>query len=192
VRTRTATLSLATVTLVLILVTPATAQTRAGDTSAGNVAGGWSATFASDFNVPVGWLFAAAFRVADPGVFVVGEAQGHYKTIDLFGDEFSANIHGFLGGVRVAGGNNPSFKAFFQALAGMARVGASFDGESFSTTKFALQPGGGVDVKVGERAFIRLQADIVLVFFGEENGVRAGTSRDFRIGVSVGVPFGSR
>jgi hypothetical protein len=183
--------SAAILILSMTLVSPAAAQTRAAD-SKGDVAGGWSATFASDFNVPTGWLFAIAMRAGGPGVFVVGEAQGHYKTIDFFGDDLSASVHGFLGGVRVAPAMNSKVQGFFQALAGMARLGASFAGESASFTKFALQPGGGVDVPVGERLFLRLQADILLVFFGEENGVRAGTSRDFRVGVSIGVPIGAR
>ena len=89
---------------------------------------------------------------------IVFEAAGAYKsesehvgstTVDV-----TAKLHTFLGGVRIASRANPAVAPFVQVLAGAANasVGGSGSGMvtvsvSDSETQFALQAGGGVNLK---------------------------------------------
>jgi hypothetical protein len=81
-------------------------------------------------------------------------------------------------------------------LAGVARAGFSgtasatsggtpifgFDADE-SSTDFAMQFGGGINLNVSERAGLRLAADYLRVF-GEDAGVNA-----FRFAVGVVIPL---
>ena len=86
-------------------------------------------------------------------------------------------VHQFLGGMRVSGRQNRTVTPFGQFLVGAfhisvsgeatATVGgqtmtSSSDGES--TTKFALQVGGGVNIMLSKKIGVRAGADYLRIF----------------------------
>jgi hypothetical protein len=136
----------------------------------------------------VGWLGAVSVSLTK-NLAVVGEFGGNYKsdTVTAYGIDVDVNVseHAFLGGVKVQGGS-PKARPFFQALFGMARYsgGSSAGGfdVSVSTTEFAIQPGGGVDVFFSKNVGLRIQGDYRYVMGDEES------SNEFR--AAIGVVFG--
>jgi opacity protein-like surface antigen len=159
---------------------PASAQEQKGD-----VAFGYSLIHDSELEetFPMGWAFAANGNLNDM-FSVVGEIGGNYKTVDVFGTDFSFRVHSFMGGMRF---RNDQGKAvpFAQVVLGLARLNASFLGESESSNEFAIQPGGGVDFRVTDRFAVRVQGDYRIIT-GEDSW------NEFRFGVGGVLGFGSR
>ena len=86
---------------------------------------------------------------------------------------------------------NPAVTPFAEVLTGAMVVsldatvtvdGATFLDASDSGTSFALEFGGGADIRVSDRFGIRASADYIRVFEGEGANV-------FRLGVGVVFPF---
>lgn len=100
---------------------------------------------------PTGWLASGAFRLAG-AMMVVGEVGGNYRT--NVADE-SARLHTFLGGVRFGIGLWEHAAAFVQGLGGMER----FTEPGLTQSGFAVQFGGGVDLKLKGPLGARTQID---------------------------------
>ncbi len=159
-----------------------------------------------DTSLSKGWYADLSGNLND-WLAVVGQVSGNYKsdsaTVTIGGvttaAEYDLSVHTFLGGARISSRRNPGVTPFAQVLAGLARAGFSgtasatsggtpifgFDADE-SSTDFAMQFGGGVNLNVGERVGLRLGADYLRVF-GEDTGINA-----FRFAVGVVIPLGSR
>lgn len=157
---------------------------------AGEVAGGY--VFVRDFqidtNFPLGWFASAGVNLGD-GFAVIGEVSGSYATIDLFGTDVDANVHTFMGGARFVR-RMDRITPFAQVLVGLAR--ASGPGDSLVhqirdvVTGLAIQPGGGVDVRLSERLSARVAADYRRIVSEDADG----NALRFTGGLVLG--FGSR
>ena len=126
-----------------------------------------------------GWYLDVAGNV-NKMIGIVGEVGGVYRnqsesergitvTVD-------SKIHQFMGGVRLSGRQNPKAVPFGQVLvgavhpsfsaAGTGRVGnttITID-ESESENRFAVQAGGGVNVRATDKVGVRVGADYLRVF----------------------------
>jgi opacity protein-like surface antigen len=71
-------------------------------------------------------------------------------------------------GIRTSSRGNAAVVPFGQALAGAVRANLSLQGEGVSVTKFALQFGGGVNWRLTQRIGIRVGADYLRIFNGQE------------------------
>jgi opacity protein-like surface antigen len=134
-------------------------------------------------NFPLGWVASAAGNVSDV-LGIVGELGGSYKTVTDAGGDVKLSVHTFMAGVRLTAPGSDSARLFLQVLAGAARAGASIADTSASNTNFAVQPGIGVDFKVGEKMFLRLGGDYRRIS-GESGG---SSTNEFR--GHVGLVFG--
>lgn len=123
------------------------------------------------FNVPGGWLVSFSAGVA-PLTAVVAEVAGNYRSE---ADDW-LTLHTFMAGARVSGKGR--VRPFAQFLLGAAR--GAFAGDS--ETKFAIEPGGGVDVALGNRTAARIGVGFPIVYPGE------GTFKMFRF--QAGIVFG--
>lgn len=151
-------------------------------------------------NVPKGWYVDVAVPLSGM-LSIVGDVGGHYKseseTITEQGVTVTgtakANVHTFMGGVRLSGRQNPDLTPFAQVLFGAARASASveasanvggvpfeFDFEE-SDTEAALSLGGGVNLRAGS-IDVRLQADWLKILADDSGNA-------FRFGVGVVIPF---
>jgi hypothetical protein len=101
------------------------------------------------------------------------DVSGHYRSD--FGERVS--IYNFLGGVQLKNNSREArFKPFVHVLMGGARIG----GGGFSSNGFSAVVGGGLDVRAGRRADIRvMQADYNLLRFGGDS------SHNFRLGAGI-------
>ena len=171
----------ATIALAMVLALaarPAAAQ----DAPRAEIGAGYSAMRDSDADewFPVGWVADVAVNPSS-WFGIVGEAGGHYKTIDFDGFEVDLQVHTFMGGARFTGRGNPRITPFGQVLAGVARE--SFDG--ISQNVFALQPGAGVNLYFTDNVGARLQADFRGLYDKDEEDWM-GEAR-FSFGVVVAV-----
>ena len=99
---------------------------------------------------------------------IVGQVGGNYRSRDLLGNELRFSMHEFMGGIRASSRGNAAVVPFGQALAGAVRANLSLQGEGVSVTKFALQFGGGVNWRLTQRIGIRVGADYLRIFNGQE------------------------
>jgi opacity protein-like surface antigen len=170
------------------VLTPQSASAQGAP--AGEVAGGYvfMRDFEIDTNFPLGWFASAGVNLSEMFT-VVGEVSGSYATIDLFGTDVDANVHTFMGGARFVR-RMDRVTPFAQVLVGLARAGGGVDflGVQISdaVTDFAIQPGGGVDVRLTERLSARVGADYRRIFSEDADG----SELRFTGGIVVG--FGSR
>jgi opacity protein-like surface antigen len=146
-----------------------------------------------------GWYFDVAGNI-NPLLGVVFQVGGNYKSIDqtftvppvTATASVGLSVHQFMGGLRVNARGNPAVTPFGEILAGamVGSVSASatvggvtiFD-VSDSATNFALEFGGGADIRVSDKLSIRAAADYIRIF---EEG---GGANVFRLGVGVVFPF---
>ena len=132
----------------------------------------------------------------------VAEAAGHYDSetappdlvpgVNITGTA-EANVHTFMGGVRVRGGANPRVRPFAQVLFGVARASVSAEGSvtsggltvpfdfSESETEAALSIGGGVNLSAGSLG-VRLQGEWLKILADDSGNA-------FRFGVGLVIPF---
>ena len=179
--------------LVIGLPAPVLAQNRPV-----SIAGGGYA-FMRDYrvkeNFPAGW-FATAARDITSWLTGVGEVAGTYKMLDVTFDSTkyttTTRLHTFMGGARHSWRMN-GFTPFGQVLVGVAHEtgGTTIFRPSIGTaeTKFALQPGGGVDISLTDRFGVRLAADYRRIFADRENS-DPKDNNEFRTAVGVIVGFG--
>lgn len=96
-------------------------------------------------NLPAGWLVSIAGRVTDV-VSVVGEVGGNYWSFR----GTRGSVHTFQAGPRFAVSRSSPIRPYGQFLLGAALAYADpLD------KKFVIEPGGGVDFRVGDRAAVR-------------------------------------
>lgn len=126
-------------------------------------------------NLPLGWYADIAANLSD-SLGLVGEVSGSYKTFDSGGpDEFKIRFESLLGGPRLTHrGDGANFYA--QVLAGGTRVKISDPFSEDSLTKFALQPGVGLDFRVSDGIALRVGGDYRLIFFEDEKGKQWGAT----------------
>jgi len=156
-----------------------------------------------DTSLTKGW-YADVSGNLNEWLAIVGQVSGNYKSdsasVTIAGvttaAEYELSVHTFLGGARLSSRRNPAITPFGQVLAGLGRAGFSgtasasaggapifgFDADE-SSTDFAMQFGGGINLNVSERAGLRLAADYLRVF-GEDSGVNA-----FRFALGVVIPL---
>lgn len=141
--------------------------------------------------MPIGWNAAAIFSVTD-SLGIVLDAGGNYRTeSDEFeGVDFDATLkeHTVQAGIRWSSFGNATITPWIQGLAGLSMLTASVEvlgeSEGDTVTDFMVQPGVGVDVKIGDSATLGVALDYGWVFGeGETFGVlrvRGGVT--FRFG----------
>jgi len=174
----------------------------------GEFAAGWRLLHVPDSfeegdsqTLPLGW-FADISGNLNRVFSVVGEISGSYKTFEESFAEGGVNvnvtadlkIHTFLGGIRFSGRQNPKFVPFAQALFGVARGSVDVEGkatvggrtetvtESDSSSEFAVDIGGGVNVPLTERLGLRVAASYLRIG-GSDGG------NTFRFGIGGVFPF---
>ncbi|OFW03459.1 MAG: hypothetical protein A3I61_16835 [Acidobacteria bacterium RIFCSPLOWO2_02_FULL_68_18] len=140
-------------------------------------------------NVPAGWFASGAVEVGGRlPLAIVGEVSGHYKNDEAFGFEADLDTYTFLGGVR-----------YYRRLARLTPFGQFLAGGAWSKgevralrfmekgTDFAIQPGGGVDVRLTSRLSARGTAHWLRIMpTDEREDVDA-----FRLDVGIVIRFGS-
>jgi opacity protein-like surface antigen len=149
-------ISHAAMVAVVMTLALAARPVAAQDRPRAEIGAGYSAMRDSDADewFPVGWVADISLNPSS-WFGIVGEAGGHYKTIDFDGFDVDLQVHTFMGGARFTARGNPRITPFGQVLAGVARE--SFDG--ISQNVFALQPGAGVNLYFSDNVGARLQAD---------------------------------
>jgi len=135
--------------MVLMVARPALAQ----DKGAANVSFGYSnLTMFNDIaneTINAGWTASVGAGVANKTA-IVGEIGGHYDS--------GFKFHTFQAGVRMSAKGSPTATPFFQVLTGLGH-----DNTGIAANSWTLQPGGGVDVKINDKAAFRGQVDWMLI-----------------------------
>ena len=174
---------LAGVLLASLAVVGMTAQAASADPPPkAEIAGLYSVHHNDIGTFPIGWAFAVGGNVTN-WMAIVGEVGGGYKSLTEFGTEVTIKEHTFLGGVKFASRRSPAAVPFVQVLTGVDNIGAGVLGVTVSTNAFALQTGGGVDIRMGSKAGPRIQGDYRLL---SKDGDYANEYR-FAVGVMFGL-----
>jgi len=124
-----------------------------------DVAGGYAWLHETDLTVPNGWFGAAGVNLND-SFAIFGQLSQHTKTINIAGVDVDTTLRIFGGGPRLTGNQRAGVTYFAQVLLGGATAKASVSNvssASVSNTNFAIQPAGGVDIKVGGTIGARFQ-----------------------------------
>ena len=115
---------------------------------------------------PAGWVASLTGNVND-WLGLMAEFSGSYKTVTELGVENKFSVHTFMGGLKFAK-YAPRGAAFFQMLAGGAKLKTSAEAPGasleLSTTKFAIQPGIGLDGRLTDHLRVRIGGDYRLIF----------------------------
>jgi len=111
-----------------------------------------------------GLVADVAFNVTD-SVSVPVEFSWHTKSVDFLGFGLAdVTYKTYMGGLRLGG------SVYTQVLAGGASASGHVLGlDTGSTTKFALQPGVGIDLPVAEKISVRVGGDYRIIFSNETN-----------------------
>ena len=120
---------------------------RAIAQSTGNVeiSGGYSYLHETDLSAPIGW-YASGGGYLNNWFGLVGEVNGHYKTVSDFGPDLKTSIHLFGVGPKFAFRRNTRLTPYLQALFGGGRASVSAPGVDDSSSGFAYQPSAGVEI----------------------------------------------
>ncbi len=118
-------------------------------------------------NFPGGWFVSGAGFFSET-LAVVVEIGGNHKSNDTLGTD--VDVITSLGGLRFAPrAATARTTPFIQILAGAARVSQVFlpmgVESSPVVTEFALQPGGGIDIRISDRVYARAMVDYRRIFF---------------------------
>ena len=190
-----------------VLLVSAAAPASAQDAPNGEFSAGWKMLHAMDVfagvdqTVPKGWYADLSANLSN-SFAIVGEISGAYKTYEQSVTQLgiridaSANvsIHTFMGGLRVSK-RTPKVVPFAQVLFGAAVVGASVEGSATvggttinideaggSTSDFAFDAGGGVNLNLSNNVGLRFQGSYVRI--GGDGG-----GNGLRLGAGLVVPF---
>ena len=101
---------------------------------------------------PLGWMAGGTFRLGSSRLAAAGEF-GVSSRKNAF-DE-TQRLTGLLGGARFTLVQARRVRLFAQALAGLER----FSEPGFAESGVAIQPGGGIDLHLSARWFVRAQGD---------------------------------
>jgi len=145
-----------------------------------SVAGGyvflqeWSAGDLETPRFPAGWLGTAAYRLGSGRWSAVGEFG--VSSARTSSDE-TRQLMGAFGGARLAVYSRKRLTLFAQALAGLER----FSEPGLVESGIAVQPGGGLDVRLSSRVFLRGQGDYR---WSQPNGA---TFHAYRVIAMIGI-----
>jgi len=142
---------------------------------------------------PKGWYFDFAHTAKPLGI--VGQVTGNYKTDDEGGIDVKGRVHTFMGGVRGSSKGNGKVSAYGQVLAGITslRFSAPAVGVKVSENDFAIQIGGGVNIKGNGKVGGRVGIDYLRVMAKDDGEVTEGDSANvFRICVGVTIGLGGK
>jgi hypothetical protein len=131
-----------------------------------------------DLDLPIGWAAGGARGVND-WLALVADAGGNYKTVRLVGGDARVTTHSLLAGTR-ASAKIGRLIEFGELLAGAVHTTGTSFGQSNTTTHFAVQAGGGVDIPFGERVAGRLQIDVRFPDVGHQMRYLAGLTWTLR------------
>ena len=173
--------------LLLGIVHTATAQTSRVELS-----GGYGITRAADQTLPIGWIADIATTL-NRTWSVVGEVSGAYKVEEDedLGVDVKLSLHSLGAGIRWSS-RGARIVPLVQVLVGAARISARAEILSTkvgdSSTKFMLQPGGGVNLKINQTLGVVGQVDYRRVFRDEQDERETGEN-EFRafIGIRIGL-----
>jgi hypothetical protein len=124
-----------------------------------------------------GWVASATVPVYR-WLSVTGEGSGGYKNLPILGTDLNLKVHSLMGGPRVSLRRSARLSPFAHLLLGSVRASGSLFDETDSTTEFALQPGGGVDLWLSGRAGVRIGGDYRRVLADE-------ASNEFRLTLGI-------
>ena len=141
-----------------ILAAPAQAQTSRWEVSAGCAA---LRDTTADVKLPKGWIAGAAVRVT-PWAAALAEIGDQRRTFDVTGGSVSLTLFSALAGGRVFK-TIGRFTEFAQLAAGLVRAEGLAFGSTMPTTRAAVQPGIGVDVRLASHLAARAQADLRVI-----------------------------
>ena len=158
---------------------------------------GWGMLNEDSASVPLGWNASVAANLT-PWLSTVVEVGGHYQSLNddtgIPGFNVSRNKQTYMSGVRfsgrIGGGRvNPFGQVLADFMYRRVDVQSPFVGNSQTTMSefpFAIQPGGGVDIKLSESIALRMQVDVQTVFADGE------ASRTFRFAPGIVVRSGRK
>ncbi len=135
-----------------------------------------------------GWNASVNQTIFKKWLAFKADFSGHYGDSSIiFGPGSDLTTYLFLFGPQFTLRKYERFQPFGHVLFGAARVDLDNDllGLDLDDTAFALAAGGGVDVKVINRVWVRLfQADYVLTRFADDNqhNFRASSGLVLRLG----------
>ena len=131
----------------------------------------------------------------NPWFGIVGEAGGAYKTkseriSNNRTADVTASLHAFMAGVRLSARINRRIVLVHPVLVGVAHASSGTDAGGVtlrpSETKFALQPGLGINLMVTDEVGVRVAADYRRVLVGDDRC----DDNEFRLTIGVVLPFG--
>jgi hypothetical protein len=170
-----------TVVVLALLVLSASARTAHAQTTDGAQLGlGYSFFQVLDgdnFKMPGGWLISAA-QPANRWLSAVAEVAGNYKKED--GE--TLKLHTYQAGVRAYAPNNGSVRPYGQFLAGAATGTCCGSSE----TRFAIEPGGGVELPIAPHASVRVGVGFPMIFNPGDVG------HAFRFHTGIAIDLGKR
>lgn len=180
---------------------PAAAQTAPAPKV--ELAGGYQWLHGGSETLKKGWFTDLAVSVS-PTISVEAQVDGSYNNMTASTSNNGVNVsvdgthhvYHAMGGVRITNRKDKAASAFAHALAGVQRQNAAVTATvtgaatatqsgSASISDFAVEAGGGVNIRVGRRAALRFGGDYLRVF--NDGGLNI-----FRVTAGLVVPFGSK
>jgi hypothetical protein len=177
---------------VIVALALAVAETAAAQTSRFEVSGGYQTTRTADQTLPIGWSADIATNL-NRTWSVVGEINGAYKIEqdEDLGVDVKLSLHSLGGGARWSSRVASRLVPFLQLLAGAARISAHTEilGSKVgdSSTKFMLQPGGGVNLTMNETFGVVGQVDYRRVFLDEDAREAGQNQLRAFVGIRIGL-----
>ena len=120
------------------------------------ISGGYSFLHEEDLSVPAGW-YASGGGYLNNWIGIVGEVNGHYKTLSESRVDVKTSVHVFGAGPKFALRRNPRFTPYLQALFGGGRGSASAPGFDVTRSGFAYQPSAGVEINANASVGVRAE-----------------------------------
>lgn len=175
------------VAAVILLAVPALAQ----ETPVADIGLGYAFLHDKeiDENFTTGWLASLNYNFS-PTLALTGEVGGSYTTFQTTDEEpvdLDLALHSLMGGFRFMSRGNESLHPYLQILAGAVRAKVSVDGVDFgaSESNFAVQPGIGVDFRLGDSLSLRLGGDYRWI--KGEDGADSGSEYRAHAGIAFGI-----
>ena len=159
------------------------------------ISGGYQILHALSDTLPVGWYVDLAGNL-NRWFSLMAEAGGAYRTktepiaINRTAD-VTSTLHTFMGGVCLSARLNRRVTVYHPVLIGGAHASISTDSGATlrpSETKFALQPGIGVNLMVTDTVGVQVAADYRRVFLGDDRGDENESRFTIGIVVPLAVP----
>ena len=150
-----------------------------GDVDFGVNGGNWVRNRGVVNRYKQGWHAGASFRITHL-ISVIGDVSADYRKLT----GFTAHIYTYAGGARFQSGATARRASPFAQIV----IGAGQDNDDGAKTNHypIVSPGGGVDVRVGRHAAVRLRADFPLYMtFGD-------VFKGARVAAGLSFPFGKR